>query len=420
MSKTIKLLLLVFSVFILLTDIQAQNNTYSPYSRFGIGDIAKNAQSRNRAMGGIGLGLRERNHINYLNPAAASAQDTNSFIFSTGITGNTMQLLSSEGSHNVSNITLSHLAVGFPLSRWWKTNIGLVPYSQMGYNIVDVELAQGAEHYYEGSGGINQFFIGNAWNITRNISAGVNVSYLFGSLTQTRRLQFPMEDNVFSVKSESRAVVGDFHMRYGLQYTGRISNNHRITVGMIYENKSPLRTDQDWVVFNELATETVRRDTIQHLTGKNHIELPANIGIGASFSRDNKFVIGADYSIQQWAETSFLGQQQESLVNSSSLNIGFQYTPNHASTRSYLSRIQYRAGFHYTDSYLQLRGHQLNDYGATFGFGLPYGNTNTTFNFSVDIGRRGTTDFNLIRENYVMFNFSVSLYDFWFFQRRFE
>jgi hypothetical protein len=45
-------------------------------------------------MGGIGFGLRDANHINYLNPAANSAQDTMSFIFSTGISGNTMQLAS--------------------------------------------------------------------------------------------------------------------------------------------------------------------------------------------------------------------------------------------------------------------------------------------------------------------------------------
>jgi hypothetical protein len=76
------------------------------------------------------------------------------------------------------------LLSGFPLTRWWKTNIGLVPYSQMGYKIVDVSLSHGAEHHYEGTGGINQFYFGNAVNLTSNFSAGVNISYLFGSLTQ--------------------------------------------------------------------------------------------------------------------------------------------------------------------------------------------------------------------------------------------
>jgi hypothetical protein len=46
------------------------------YSKKGFG--------RNQALGGIGIGLRDNNHLNYLNPSAASAQDTMSFIFSTG------------------------------------------------------------------------------------------------------------------------------------------------------------------------------------------------------------------------------------------------------------------------------------------------------------------------------------------------
>ena len=406
----------------LIPDIQAQTNTNSPYSRFGIGDFAKHAFGRNQAMGGISLGLRDPNHINYMNPAAGSAQDSMSFIFSTGITGNTMNMASNQGSHNVSNFTLSHLSIAFPLSQWWKTNIGLVPYSQMGYNLMDVELARGAEHFYEGSGGINQFYLGNSLRLTPGISAGVNVSYLFGSLTRTSDLRFPLEENMYPVTTKSSDIIGDFHFRYGLQHHNRIGENYRYTVGVIYENKSSLRTDHESLIIREFSTESGQvRDTIQNLTGvQGHIEMPSTIGFGASFTRDNKFMVGADYSVQQWAETSFRNMQEESIVNSSSLNIGAQFIPNHTDFRNYFNRINYRLGFHQSNTYLELRGHQLKDQGITFGFGLPYGNTKTTFNFSVNVGRRGTTDLDLIRENYVVFNFSLSLYDHWFFQRRYD
>ncbi len=422
MSTKSKYFILVFSAFIMVSGVQAQKNSYSPYSRFGIGDLAREGFGRNQGMGGIGYGLREANHINYMNPAAAAVQDTMSFIFSTGVAGNTMQLRGSEGTHNVNNITLSHLAIGFPLSKWWKTNIGLVPYSQMGYKIIDVDLSEQSEHYYEGSGGINQFFLGNAVRITDNLSAGVNISYMFGTLNQSRELIFPESDRMFSVRSKSRAIVGDFHFRYGMQYSTRIMEDYRFTLGMIYENKTPLNADQDWLIINELTTSAGQaRDTVHnHLAAASNIELPASYGAGFSFGRDNKFLVGADYSIQQWAETSFLGQQQDSLVNRSSFNIGAQYTPDYTDFRSIWRRVHYRLGFHYTETYLKLRGHQLKDYGVTIGLGIPYGNTRSTFNFSVDIGRRGTRDYNLIQENYIMFNISLSLHDFWFHQRRYE
>lgn len=422
MSKLIRPVLLILSLLFIVTGTEAQNNTYSPYSRFGIGDITKKGFGRHTGLGGIGIGLRDPNHINYLNPAANSAQDTMSFLFSTGIAGNAMQMASNEGSHNVSNITISHLSIGFPVSRWWKTGFGLVPYSQMGYKILDVDLSQQAEYYYDGSGGIDQFFFGNAINITKNLSAGVNLSYLFGTLSQTRRLVFPMEENMFSVNSRSRAMVRDFHIRYGMQYSARVSGDYSFTLGAILENKTPLNTSRDWLIINELSTTAGPvRDTVHNFTGtETHIELPSNYGIGATFRKDNKFIIGADYSIQQWSETKFLDQQYDSLVNSSSLNVGVQYIPDHTDFRNFLKRIQYRLGFHYSDTYLQLRGHQIKDYGLTLGFGIPYGNTRTTFNFSVDAGRRGTKDMNLIQEDYLMFNFSLSLYDFWFFKRRYE
>jgi hypothetical protein len=417
-----RILIIILAGYFLFPDIQAQNNTYSPYSRFGIGDISRNVLARNQALGGIGIGLRDPNHINYVNPAAGAAQDSMSFMFSTGITGNAMNLASSQGSHNVSNITLSHLALAFPVNRWWRAGFGLVPYSQMGYNIVDVELVQGAEHFYEGTGGINQFYFGNSIRLGPWFSAGVNVSYLFGSLTRTSSLRFTAGDDKFPVNVRTSDMVGDFHFRYGLQHHNRIGNRYSYTLGVIFENKTNLSTDHEKLIIREFTTGAGHvRDTISHTTGnRDNIELPANIGVGASFSRDNRFMIGADYSIQQWAETSFMGQHEESLVNSSSLNIGVQYVPGHADFRNYLNRIHYRLGFHHSNSYLELRGHQLTDQGITFGLGLPYRNTNTTFNFSVNLGRRGTTENNLIRENYVVFNFSLSLFDYWFFQRRFD
>lgn len=422
MLKIIRLFLPVLTAVLLLTDLPAQNNTYSPYSRFGIGDIAKTGLGRNSAMGGIGLGLRDPNYINYLNPASNSAQDTMSFIFSTGIAANAMQLASNEGSHNVSNISLSHIAVGFPISTRWKTNFGLIPYSQMGYKIMDIDLLNQAEYYYEGTGGLNQFFLGNAVQITRNISAGINVSYLFGSLNQTRRLLFPAAENRFSVNSKSTATIGDFSLKYGLQYNGSIRQEYEVTMGVTYENKTPLRTNQSLLTVNELSTGAgMIRDTVPNLASPDtHIDLPTSYGVGISFSKENKFMIGADYAMHQWSETSFMDQVSDSLVNSSSFRIGAQFIPDHSDLRSYLSIIHYRVGFHYSNTYLQLRGHQLKDYGITLGIGLPYRNLKTTFNFAVDIGKRGTKDFDLIQENYVNFNFSLSLYDFWFFKRRIE
>jgi hypothetical protein len=63
-----------------------------------------------------------------------------------------------------------------------------------------------------------------------------------------------------------------------------------------------------------------------------------------------------------------------------------------------------------------LRGNQLNDYGITFGVGLPFRNTKTSFNLGFVLGQRGTLKDDLIKENYFNINLSITFHDLWFFK----
>ena len=53
----------------------AQNNTNSPYTRYGYGDLSDQSFGNSRAMGGIAFGLRDGAQINPLNPASYTAID---------------------------------------------------------------------------------------------------------------------------------------------------------------------------------------------------------------------------------------------------------------------------------------------------------------------------------------------------------
>ncbi|MCK5691447.1 MAG: hypothetical protein KAI08_01320, partial [Bacteroidales bacterium] len=72
-------------VFIISTPAFGQFNTYSPYTRFALGDLSKPGIAQNLAMGGTGLAIHEGNRINYLNPAAFSALDSTSVYFDFGL-----------------------------------------------------------------------------------------------------------------------------------------------------------------------------------------------------------------------------------------------------------------------------------------------------------------------------------------------
>ena len=62
----------------------SQNNTNSPYTRFGYGDVTESTATELRGMGGVSLGNRSRNTISPLNPASYSSVDSLTFMFDIG------------------------------------------------------------------------------------------------------------------------------------------------------------------------------------------------------------------------------------------------------------------------------------------------------------------------------------------------
>ncbi len=85
-----------------------------------------------------------------------------------------------------------------------------------------------------------------------------------------------------------------------------------------------------------------------------------------------------------------------------------------------MKRIAYRGGLKYEKSYLMIGNEQIKDFGISFGVGLPVYRSLSTINISAEIGQRGTTDFNLIKEQYAKLTLNVNLHDIWFVKRKFD
>ena len=77
--------LLVLLLTILSGVATAQNNTNSPYTRYGYGQMAEYGSGNSKAMGGIAYGLRDGHQVNFANPASYTAVDSLTFIFDGGL-----------------------------------------------------------------------------------------------------------------------------------------------------------------------------------------------------------------------------------------------------------------------------------------------------------------------------------------------
>ncbi|MCH7658055.1 MAG: hypothetical protein IIB05_07025 [Bacteroidetes bacterium] len=435
MLRRVKYLFIIILILPSLLTGQTDNN--SPYSRYGIGDIVRHSFGKNRALGGISMGLRDPNAIVMTNPASLSARDTMSFLFEFGIIGKSTELSSGELTDKFNDINFNHLAIAFPITKWLGTSVGIIPYSNQNYNILG-SIREGDPSYnpavgnmdykYIGNGGISQFYIGNAVKLNKNLSVGFNFSYLFGKLERIRSVSFVdsvsfvNRSDFYNTQYTDKTIIGDIKFDWGLQYTAYFKQDLELTAGAIFSNNTKLSADHEVLQQNIIYSvdQGIYIDTILNYTDKNgHIFLPAKIGAGFTFRKGDKFLIGVDYFSQNWSDARFFGES-DSLQNINTFLGGIEFVPNIRNVRNYLNFIHYRIGGHYTSTYLQLKGEQLTDFGISFGLGLPLKGAKSMFNISFEMGQRGTLDNNLIKEKYSILSFSLTLHDFWFIQRKFD
>lgn len=156
--------LLIVSSFVF--QAAAQTGISSPYSSKGFGYLSNVNNLQNKSMGGIGIGTRKHYTINLINPASLTAIDTTSFVFEGGVVGHYTTLKTEYTNEAVSSASLDHLLFGFPITKWWKSSLGLLPYSTVGYNVVDIDYSEDIGNIlyeFEGSGGLSKFYWSNAF-----------------------------------------------------------------------------------------------------------------------------------------------------------------------------------------------------------------------------------------------------------------
>lgn len=419
-------LLVVLAFCAFCGQLSAQKRISSPYSRFGIGDLQGNNGVYSMAMGGISYGVYSPYFVNPSNPASYAAFDSLSFIFDVSVFSKQSKLINETMTQSASYSSLGNLLFGFQASRRWKVSFGLLPYTMVGYNMIDSQIDEdfGKVNYlYEGTGGINQAYVGNSFSLTKNLSAGFNFSYLFGTINKSRADEFP--DSIFKMnyKILTSAKVHDIYLNYGLFYHKQKKSGMQYNVGLAFSNNTKINIDESqlgYLYFKSSSGVDLTRDTIVNESAvKGQALLPVNIGAGFSLGKTDKWLVGADIQWQQWEKFTYFGVS-DSLQNSLRLSLGGSFNPSASTVSGYWQRVTYRGGLRYSESYLELRGTRINEFGISIGVGLPLPRTRSTINFAAEFGSRGTTTNNLIKENFIKFTLGLSIFERWFIIRKYD
>jgi hypothetical protein len=278
---------------------------------------------------------------------------------------------------------------------------------------------------FVGNGGSYQAFLGTGFG-KKNFSMGINAGYMFGNKQYSTRVIF-INDTVPYRKSNSADTTsfGGLFLNAGLLYKIELKRNTYLRLGATASIKSTLNASRDLsrsTIEFDANSDLIVIDSVFRATNQEgKIEYPSTFGFGFMFEKEDKWMFGAEINTTPWSNYTYFGES-ESLKNTWTVRLGGQIIPN-INSKSYWSRVVYRAGVSYGPDYIDLEK-KFNQYLFSFGAGFPirrtfYTNQYTTINTTFEIGGRGNKN-NKLYENIFKISVGFNLSDIWFNPRKYE
>ena len=198
---------------------------------------------------------------------------------------------------------------------------------------------------------------------------------------------------------------GDPEFEYGAIYAASFDKHWDVSLGAKYINKTKLNAERTVTITDN--TTTILNDQFV----KNGIfYLPQTYSGGISVTRNKKITFVADYSYENWSPLNISGDGWR-LINSNRFSAGIELSKKVQRWGQTMEKNYFQLGGFINNSYLEVNNTPINEFGITAGTGGALTN-NLLYTISIGGGKRGTTNANLIRENFFQFSVSLTYRDF--------
>jgi len=397
----------------------AQNSTNSPYTYYGYGNLADKAFISQRGMGGIGYGLRNPQMINPMNPASFSVVDSMTFMFDLGVTGQMAWLKDGLERERRMNGNLEYIALQFPVAKKLGVGAGFEPVSYVGYAFMDTTGLKDEDEFFgeifRGSGGFSKIYGIVSYDLLNRLSVGVKLSYLFGDVMDDVLGNYVNIPYAHIANKTDTIRASGLLYDFGLQYHQSVGKYRTITIGAVYSPKTRYgATVMKGIITSDPASGAIIGT--ENMVSRDLVfELPESYGLGFTYNRLGKLTVGADVLYQRWADVKYYDRTNE-FYNRLKLNVGGEYIPNYTGN-NLLSRLRYRAGLHYGNSYLKVKDSKHNEYGANLGFGIPMTDRRSFLNLAFEYSLV-KPEINPLSEKYFKVSLSYTFNELWFFKRK--
>mgnify|MGYP000288799678 FL=1 len=420
-------------------NIEAQEGTTSPYSFYGIGSLKFKGTTENISMGGLSI-YTDSIHMNLRNPASYGGSNLKVYNeegrpikFTVGGSHSNTKLETSTTSQDASASTFDYLAMAMPLGKLG-IGFGLMPFTSVGYNLQALNDDDLLTNRYSGEGGVNKAFFGAGYQLTKNLSIGVDASYNFGNI-QNSVIEFlyNADDELLQYQSKefNRSDISGLNFNFGMTFTPMITQKLQLTTAFTLTPKSELTSKNERTISTIVINPTTGQDfpvneIPEDLESRGLrttvLTLPSKMAFGIGIGQPRKWFIGGEYTALKTSQFSnpIFSIENATFEDASEIAIGGFVIPQYTSFNKYWKRMVYRAGIRFEKTGLKINNETINEFGISFGVGIPVGRVFSNANLGLEIGQRGTTKQNLIQENFVKFQISLSLNDRWFEKRKFN
>ena len=366
-----------FLTCMLAAQVMAQeSSTLSPYSQYGLGILADQSLGSTRGMGGLGIGMRNGKQVNMMNPASYSSIDSLTMIFDLGMSTRMSNFKENGKSVNAKTGALDYVVGSFRLMKHVGVGVGIVPFSNVGYDYESVNNITGTTEGYSGEGGFSQVFLGMGWEFAKGWSIGFNFSYLWGNYNKLVMVS-NTDGNANVLLRTYSTTIRNYKLDFGLQWQRLLNKDNLLTLGATASVGHPLHAKAEVINVTTNAATGIS-STSQPIGLENAFRLPWTFGLGASLLHKNSLTAGVDYTLQRWGTIDHPVYDSRGYTMTGNFYSdrhkvagGVDWVPNPFS-RNYFSQVHYRLGASYATPYYKIKGSDgPSELTISAGFGFP-------------------------------------------------
>lgn len=438
--------------FIALLPFVGNSQLNNPYTVNGIGETNHVNNATFSGYGDAGVAYAKSSVLNISNPASYSFLKQQFPIFSVG-TGTRISFQDEKGLKSTSYHTgVPEIALGLSFAKRLGLAAGIKPFTSKSYNFTETQ-SVGTEsimHRYKGTGAVNQLFLGLSVNVLNydrvKWGLGANLSGLFGQVKDERIAQVADVKGALAGIEYQNNFISSFHYELGSLLRANISENDELTFGAYYQPGINLKGKSNTILMS--STNANEPSTYAPISQTGEVNAKyyygSNLKVGATYSRTFKhtsiskekintslWTTSFNFAMQDYSNNRISGEgidQNYSLKNTTSINIGTEYTPQMilegANVVKFFNRSTYRIGFYDRTMPYSVGAQQMKEWAFSFGMGMPMmidRRMESSIQFSIGTGKRFAGDYS---ENVLQFNIGIMVApgfnDRWFIKKKLD